>query len=84
MKKKIIFQKNKRSRYGFAKIYSIKNKKTSLTLERIYIQAKNQSMQLSLNLNKKEIKKDVNDYRDKQEKDKFRKNQNFIRSKRLA
>ena len=41
-------------------------------------------MQLSLNLNKKEIKKDVNDYRDKQEKDKFRKNQNFIRSKRLA
>lgn len=84
MKKKIIFQKNKRSRYGFAKIYSIKNKKTSLTLEAIYIQTKSQSIQLSLNLNKKEIKKDVNDYRDKQEKDKFRKNQNFIRSKRLA
>ena len=77
-------KKKEKIKIWFARIYSTKNKKTSLTLERIYIQTKSQSIQLSLNLSKKEIKKDVNDYRDKQWKDKFRKNQNFIRPKRLA
>ena len=48
------------------------------------LQTKHQSIKPSSNLIKKEIKEDINDYRDRQWENKLKKNKNFIRSKRLA
>ena len=48
----------------------IKNK---WTLRRLYTQTKDQNIKRSLNLIKKESKKDVNDYRDKQWENKLKK-----------
>ena len=48
----------------------IKNKRS---LRRLYIQTKDQSIKQSLNLIKREIKKEINDYRDKQWENKIKK-----------